>query len=206
MTGLKLGFFVSHGGSNMQAVIDACKSGRLNAVPRLVICNNSNVFALERAINEGIPFVHLSERTLESPELLDQVTLAKLREAEVNLVLLLGYMKKLGPATIAYYRGRLLNIHPALLPRYGGKSMFGINVHKAVIAARDKQTGVTIHLVDELYDHGDIVAQCRLPVRPSDTPETLAARVLEREHSFLVETLERIEKGNVELPRTIEAL
>ena len=99
-------------------------------------------------------------------------------------------MKKIGPAVLSAYAGRIINIHPALLPRHGGPGMYGRRVHEAVLAAGDSETGVTIHLVDEEYDHGHILAQTRLPVLKGDTVDSLAARVLRREHEFLVETIE----------------
>ncbi len=108
-------------------------------------------------------------------------------------------MKKLGPKTLSYFRGRILNIHPALLPKFGGKGMFGIHVHKAVIASGEKESGVTIHFVDENYDTGMIIAQTRVPVMPDDTPESLAARVLEQEHILYPETLQRIVTGEISL-------
>ena len=125
-----------------------------------------------------------------------QAILDALTRHDVELVVLAGYMKKLGPRTLTRYRGRVLNIHPALLPRFGGQGMYGARVHEAVLASGERETGVTIHVVDEEYDHGPIVAQCRVPVLAADTPETLAARVLER-----VETLERIVSGASNLGR-----
>jgi phosphoribosylglycinamide formyltransferase-1 len=129
----------------------------------------------------------------------DEAILAELRRHAVDLVLLLGYMKLLGPKTTAAYRGRILNTHPALLPKHGGKGMYGARVHEAVLAAGDTETGVTVHLVDEEYDHGEIVAQCRVRVEPDDTVESLSARVLEREHEFLVETLQAMASGRIAL-------
>ena len=157
----------------MQAVLDACASGRLHATPAVLICNNRDAEALERAA---------------------------LARHDAALVVLAGYMKKLGPRTLARYRNRVLNIHPAPLPRFGGQGMYGARVHEAVLASGERETGVTIHVVDAEYDHGPIVAQCRVPVRASDTPTTLAKRVLAREHTFLVETLERIVTGTLKLP------
>ncbi len=132
---------------------------------------------------------------------MDEAILLTLRRHEVELVVLAGYMKQLGEKTLAAYRDRVINIHPALLPKYGGVGMYGINVHEAVIAAGDPETGVTIHLVDAQYDHGQILAQCRLPVLPGDTAATLAERVLEKEHTFLVETLKNITEGKIALPQ-----
>jgi phosphoribosylglycinamide formyltransferase-1 len=109
-------------------------------------------------------------------------------------------MKKLGEKTLSAYQGGVINIHPALLPKYGGTGMYGMHVHEAVIAAGERETGVTIHLVDREYDHGSILAQSRVPVLPGDTAESLAARVLEREHTFLVETLKRIVDEEIALP------
>jgi phosphoribosylglycinamide formyltransferase-1 len=200
MAPLRLGFLCSHGGSNMQAIVDACKDGRLDAQPCVVISNNSESLALERARSEGIPAYHLSSVTHPPSEDLDQAMLDRFRNHGVNLVILAGYMKKLGPRTLRAYRGRILNIHPALLPKFGGKGMYGRFVHEAVLAAGETVTGVTIHVVDEEYDHGPILAQCEVPVMENDTVDTLSARVLEREHEFFAETLQKIAEAAITLP------
>ena len=200
---MRIGFLASHRGSNMQAVIDACRAKTLPATPAVVICNNRDAEALVRARREGIPACHLSGATHPDPAALDHAIADALARHGVDVVLLAGYLKKLGPRTIARYCGRILNVHPALLPRFGGHGMYGIRVHEAVLASGDRETGVTIHLVDEEYDHGAIVAQCRLPVESADTAETLAARVLTREHRFVVETLTSIATGGLKLPQTI---
>jgi phosphoribosylglycinamide formyltransferase 1 len=185
----------------MQAVIDACQAGRIKATPSVVISNNRDAEALARAERAGIPRYHLSGKTHPDPDRLDAEILATLERHNVDLVLLAGYMRKLGARTLARYRGRVINIHPALLPKYGGHGMYGERVHEAVLAARERETGVTIHVVDEEYDHGAIVAQCRVPVLPDDTVASLAARVLECEHEFLVETLAKIADGTLTLGR-----
>ncbi len=182
--------FASHGGSDLQAIIDGCKSGAINARVCVVISNNSDAFALQRAKNEGIPHFHMSQKILGNE--LDNEILRILKEYETDMIFLAGYLKKLGDNVLDVYNDRILNIHPALLPKYGGKGMFGINVHKAVLEAGEEFTGITIHKVNAEYDSGDIVAQTRVPVYKTDTPETLAQRVLEREHSFLVEVLSGI--------------
>ena len=184
---LRLGALASHGGTNLQAIIDACKSGELNAEVCVVISNNSGARALERARSEGIPAFHLSSIT--HPQSFDEEICRTFEEHNVDLVLLAGYMRLLGPATLARYRGRVLNSHPALLPKFGGKGMYGSNVHQAVLDAGESVTGVTIHHVDDQYDHGATLAQCEVPVLPSDTLETLEERVKERERRFWVETL-----------------
>lgn len=196
---MNLAFFVSHNGSNMQAVIDACKSGYLNVKPCVVISNNSNSEAIARAKREGIPAYHLSSKTHPNPVQLEQAILSILTQQHTELVILAGYMRRLGEKTLANYQGKVLNIHPALLPKYGGQGMYGLHVHEAVLAAGENETGVTIHQVDPQYDQGTIVAQCRLPIFKTDTVETLAERVLAKEHIFLVETLKRIVDGEISL-------
>jgi phosphoribosylglycinamide formyltransferase-1 len=187
-----LALFASHDGSNVQAIVDACKSARLRARPCLIISNNSRSGALARAGADQIPSAHLSSATHPEPEALDGAILSTLQSHQAELVILAGYMKKLGPQTLRAFEGRILNSHPALLPRFGGKGMFGRAVHEAVLAAGETETGITIHQVDEEYDHGAIVAQCTIPILPGDDVETLGARSLAREHAFWVETLQEI--------------
>jgi phosphoribosylglycinamide formyltransferase-1 len=183
----------------MQAIIDACKDGRLNAKPCVVISNNSRSTALERARKVRIPSYHLSGKTHPNADELDSAVLATLQEHQANLVILAGYMKLLGPKTVGHYRGRILNVHPALLPRFGGKHLHGRAVHEAVLSSGERVTGVTIHLVDEEYDHGPIVAQSEVAIRSDDTVDSLAERVLRREHEFYVETLQKIGRGEIKL-------
>jgi phosphoribosylglycinamide formyltransferase 1 len=197
---LNLGFLASHNGSNMQAVISACKTGVLIARPAAVISNNGDSGALLRAKQEGIPYYHLSSKTHPVPGELDEAILDALVSNKVGLIILAGYMRKLGPLTLKHYKGRVINIHPALLPKYGGEGMYGIRVHQVVLEAGEKETGVTIHLADGEYDCGTIIAQSRVPVLAGDTAEVLAERVLEREHSFLVETISKIITGETRLP------
>jgi phosphoribosylglycinamide formyltransferase 1 len=184
----------------MQAILDACRDGRLDAEPCIVICNNSDAPALERARRAGVPACHLSNRTHPDADSLDEAISATLQEHGANLVVLAGYMKKLGPRTLGRYRGRVLNIHPALLPKFGGQGMYGRRVHEAVLASGEKTTGVTIHLVDEEYDHGATIAQRTVPVLPADTAATLGERVLKVEHELYVDTLQRIARDEIKLP------
>ncbi len=139
----------------------------------------------------------MSAKTHPHPEKLQEAILNVLEMNQAEWIVLAGYMKKLGPKVLETYRGRILNIHPSLLPKYGGPGMCGDAVHRAVLDAGEKETGVTVHLVDGEYDHGAILAQCSVPVAPDDTVELLSRRVLEREHGFLVETLDRILKGEI---------
>jgi phosphoribosylglycinamide formyltransferase-1 len=196
---LILGLLASHRGSNVRAVVEACRDGRLGAQPGVVISNNANSGVLEFAAAAQIPARRIGGTQFADDSVRDEAILEELRRHRVDLVLLLGYMKLLGPKTTAAYRGRILNTHPALLPRHGGKGMYGARVHEAVLAAGEVETGVTVHLVDEEYDHGGIVAQCRVRVEQGDSVESLSARVLEREHAFLVETLQAIATGEIAL-------
>ena len=183
----------------MQAVIDACREGRLDAEPRVVISNNSRSMALRRAANAGIPHFHVSTMTHPDDYARDRAIVDILERHGVDLVVLGGYMKELGPQTIARFRNRIVNVHPALLPKFGGRGFFGLAVHQAVLASGDRVTGATIHLVDELLDHGAVLAQQTVSVREGDTPETLAERVLAVEHSLYVDTLRRIASGEIDL-------
>jgi len=184
--------FASGGGSNLQAIIDGCNAGKINATVCVVISNNSKSMALQRAWDAGIPAFHFSAKKIEDPALLEQTILDTLISHETDMIFLAGYMKKIGQSILHEYENNIYNIHPALLPKYGGKGMFGINVHQAVIEAGETETGITIHKVAPEYDTGEMVAQCTVPVEKNDTAETLAGRVLIREHEFLVETLRRL--------------
>ena len=195
---LKLGFLTSHTGSNMQAIIDACTAGTLAAEPCVVISNNSRSGALARARQENIAAYHLSERT--HGEALGGAILAAMQRHEVEAICLAGYMKKLGAEVLAAYEGRILNIHPALLPKFGGQGMYGMRVHEAVLAAGERESGATVHLVDEEYDQGRVLAQEKVPVKAEDTPETLQKRVLAAEHRLYAATLARIAAGEIPIP------
>ena len=197
---MRLGLLASQRGTNLQAIVDACKSGRLAAEPVVVISNNSGSGAVQRAKREGIPFHHLSGKTHPSAEALDAAIEETLEKYGVELVILVGYMKKLGPKTLSRFAGRVINTHPALLPKFGGQGMYGARVHQAVLAAGEKETGVSIHVVDQDYDTGPVIAQCRVPVEPGDTPDSLAERVVAREHEFLVETIGAIVDGRISVP------
>ncbi len=196
---MRLGFLASHGGSNMQAIIDACRRGRLDAEPCVVISNNSRSGALRRADAADIPSYHLSERTHPDGDALDRAILDALERHGVSLVVLGGYMRKLGPATISRFRSRIVNVHPALLPKFGGRGFYGKAVHEAVLASGDRVTGATIHLVDEQIDHGPIIAQREVQVLDGDRADTLAERVSAVEHRLYVATLRRIVSGDIDL-------
>lgn len=184
----------------MQAILDACQKGTLNADPCLVISNRSKAMALERAKEQGIANACLNSKTHPEEVELDQAILTAMQSHNVNLIVLAGYLRKLGDQTIQAYRNRIINIHPSLLPKFGGQGMYGHHVHKAVIAAGEKESGATIHLVDEEYDHGGTLAQMKVSISKEDTAETLAAKILPLEHKLFVNTLIKIANQEIELP------
>jgi phosphoribosylglycinamide formyltransferase 1 len=197
---LRLGMLASHRGTNVQRVVAACDTGRLAATPAVIISNNRDSAVLEFARSRGLPAVWIGGSAYDDPARRDDAICRELGNHHVDLVLLLGYLRKLGAATLTRFRGRILNIHPALLPKHGGAGSFGLHVHESVLAAGDVETGVSIHLVDQEYDHGPVVAQCRVPVLEGDTAATLQERVQTREREFLVETLHAIVAGTIGLP------
>ncbi len=197
---LRLGVLASHGGSNMQSIIDRIAEGRLDARIEIVISNNSQSGAMERARRAGLAVRHLSSQTHPDAEALDAAIHDALAGAAVELVVLAGYMKRIGPRTLERFRGRILNIHPALLPLHGGPGMFGIRPHESVLAAGDAETGATVHLVNDEYDRGPIIRQRRLPVLSADTPQELQRRVLAIEHALYPEVIAEIASGNIALP------
>jgi phosphoribosylglycinamide formyltransferase-1 len=197
---LKIGFLASHGGSSMNAILRAMADGSLRGTACVVISNNADAPALAQARTLGIPAYHLSQSRLGADVDLDKVIAETLAARGADLVVLSGYLRKLGPRTLGRYRSRVLNIHPGLLPRYGGQGMYGRRVHEAVIAAGERTSGITIHIVDEKYDHGPVLAQREVPVEAGDTPSMLAERIEAIEPHFFVETLRRIAEGTLELP------
>ncbi|HEY7840140.1 MAG TPA: phosphoribosylglycinamide formyltransferase [Gammaproteobacteria bacterium] len=197
----KLAFLASHRGSNMQALVDACRDGRLAAEPVVVISNNGSAAVLDRAASAGIPAFHLGSSNHPDADALDRVIAATLQQYSPDLVLLAGYMKRVGPRTLRAFPGRILNIHPALLPKHGGRGMYGKKVHEAVVAAGDAETGITVHVVDGEYDTGAILAQRRVSVQKGETAEALAARLLPMEHELYVDTVGKIIRGEIRLPR-----
>lgn len=196
---LRIGVLASGAGTTLQAVIDACRDGDLPARIVVVIGNNSQSGALERAHRYGIPSHHLSRLTHPDAARLDAAIRDALLAHGVDLVLLAGYMKKLGAATLAAFAGRIVNTHPSLLPKFGGQGMYGTRVHSAVIAAGERVSGVSVHLVEDEYDTGLVLAQREVAVEPGDDAAALAARVQRAEKSFLVDVLRRIATGEIRL-------
>jgi phosphoribosylglycinamide formyltransferase-1 len=196
---LRFGVLASGAGTTLQAVIDAAQSGRLPVQVAVVISNNSQAGAVARAQRHSIPWVHLSAKTHADDRRLDEAIRDTLASHDARYVLLAGYMKKVGPATLRAYSGRVINTHPALLPKHGGKGMYGSRVYNAVLASGDQATGVSVHLVDGEYDMGRVLAQCEVPVKPGDDVRSLSERVQRAEREFLVDVLGQIAEGSIKL-------
>lgn len=195
----KIAVFISGGGSNLQALIDASKSGILSGQVVLVISSKRKAYGLERAKKENIPTFVFKPKKYDSPEAAADDLFGRLKEAGVEYIATAGYLQLLPEKVVKAYRNRIINIHPALLPKFGGKGMYGHHVHEAVLAAGEKKSGPTVHLVDEIYDNGRILEQVEVDVLPDDTPETLAERVLKQEHRLFPRVLEKLIKGKYEI-------
>ena len=187
-----LGILACHDGTNFQSILDRCLTGEIPAQVGVVISNNSQSGAMRRAHQSGINTCHLSGDTHPNPDDLDAAMAQVLSDHGVDLVVLAGYMKKLGPRLLKIFKGRVINIHPALLPAFGGKGMYGMHVHRAVKEAGDRESGMTIHYVNEHYDEGNIIFQARCPVEPEDTPEDIAGKVQQLEHRHFAPVIEQL--------------
>jgi phosphoribosylglycinamide formyltransferase-1 len=182
---IRIAVFASGRGSNLASLLKSIDTGRLSGGRIvLVISNNSGAGALELARGMGIEAVHISGKTHPDPASYEQALLELLHSRRIELILLAGYMKLLPASLVTAFQRRILNIHPALLPRHGGRGMYGLAVHRSVIESGERESGVTIHYVNERYDEGDILRQQAVPVLPGDDPEKLAARILEVEHDL----------------------
>lgn len=198
---MRVGVLASHEGTTLQALIDGL-AGRPEAAVVLVISNNGDSGALRRARAANIATAHLSGHTHPDPSALDAAITETLESHGVELLILAGYMKKLGPGTLSAYAGRILNTHPALLPKFGGQGMYGMHVHRAVLAAGDTTSGVSVHVVTAEYDAGPVIARREVPVVAGDTPESLAERVQAVERRLLVDVVLDLARGRIELPRS----
>lgn len=195
---LKLGFLASKNGSSMRVILEAIRRGDLAATARLVVSNNRAAPALDYAADAGVATACIPTRL--DPVAADRALADAMDEAGVELVILSGYLRRLGPIFLERYRGRVLNIHPGPLPDFGGEGMYGRRVHEAVIAAGETHSAAVIHLVDGEYDHGPEVARLDVPLRPDETPESLEARITGLEPGFYLRTLQDIVRGDLILP------
>lgn len=183
--------FASGNGTTLQAVIDAIKEKKLIANISLVVSNNPNAYALERAKEANIKTYVIKEKENDK---IDEELVKTLSKVDVDLIVLAGYLKLIGPKLIQNYT--IINTHPSLLPKYGGKGMYGMKVHTAVVEAKEEYSGVTLHYVNNEYDKGNIIMQTVVKVLPTDTPEDLSARVQAAEKIQLVEVLKSFSTNN----------
>lgn len=193
---MKIAFLASHNGSAARAIAQACQSGLLAASPVLLISNNDGAAALQWAKELKLKTAVINGRNSSDP---DAAIAGFLEDNHIDLVVCSGYMKLIGTKTINAVHGAVLNIHPALLPKYGGQGMYGRHVHQAVFDNKDTETGATIHLVDGEYDHGRTIAQMRIPVLESDTVDMIEDKVKAAEPAFYIETLHHILSGAIPL-------
>lgn len=190
---VRISVLVSGGGSNLQALIDAQEAGNLaNAQIVQVISSSHKAYGIERAKNHNIPAKVISKQEYADLNERMHAVLEALNEAETDLVVLAGYLSILSSEVIKAYEGRIINIHPSLLPKFGGKDCYGIKVHEKVIEAKETESGPTVHFVDEGIDTGKIILQRKVEVKPEDTPEDLQKRVLVQEHIILPEAVRMV--------------
>ena len=194
---MRCAVFASGGGSNFQALLDRKAAGDLHVDFVLVIGNNSSAKAFDRARDHGINTLHIAPSHFCDEDAYAKRLADVLTDANAELIILAGYMKKLPSSIVKRYNNRIINIHPALLPAFGGKGMYGMNVHRAVLEYGAKLSGVTVHFVDEEYDHGPVILQKSVPVLDGDDEHTLAARVLEAEHGNYWRAVEAIASGGI---------
>ncbi len=192
----RIAVLASTRGTDLQAIIDAIHANKLHAELACVVSNKKNCFALERARTQGFKthFINPKDKTREE---FDAEMVSILQQEKIDLVVLVGYMRILTPVFIHAFKGKIINVHPALIPKYSGKEFYGANVHEAVLKSDDKESGMTIHYVTEEVDAGEILLQKKCPVLPGDTPETLKARVQELEKEWYPKVIEQIYQQNV---------
>lgn len=182
-----IAIFASGNGSNAESLTKYFNNGNTANV-KLIVCNNKNALVLQRAKNLNIealimPKEHLcSENPVELLEILES--------RKIDYIILAGYLLKIPLALVNKYTHKIINIHPALLPKYGGKGMYGMNIHKAVVEAKEKETGITIHLIDEIYDNGEVIFQTSCSVDPDDTPEIVAKKISLLEQTYFPKVVE----------------
>ena len=187
----RIAVLVSGGGSNLQSIIDNIEQGNLNCEISYVIADRE-CYGLERAEKHGIKNVLLDRKVLKE-KLSDEISnVLENDDEKTDYIVLAGYLSILSPEFIKKWSRKIINIHPSLLPKFGGKGMYGMNVHRAVIEAKETESGCTIHFVDTGVDTGEIILQIKVPVLSDDTPEVLQKRVLEKEHVLLIEGIKKL--------------
>lgn len=187
---MKISFLASHGGSSAKTIIAAMRKGELDAEPGIVITNNRDSAILHWCLDNAVDVRHISSKSHRGEENADEAIATVLQDAGTDLVVCSGYMKRIGPHVLSAFPGRILNIHPALLPSFGGKGMYGDRVHEAVLASHESESGATVHFVSAGIDEGLILLQRKVPVIEGDSIETLRARVQAVEPGLYLEALQ----------------
>lgn len=183
--------FASGSGTNFQSIIDAIQRGEISGTLSGLITNRPGIGAIERAQNHNIPVKIINPETFDSSSDFSKELLQTLQSWNTDLIALAGYLKKIPKSIIQAFPNRILNIHPALLPKYGGKGFYGMNVHRAVIESGDAESGCSVHIVTEEFDQGPVIAQTKIAVAPDDTAESLAHKVLIEEHKLYPKAIQK---------------
>lgn len=194
---LRLAVFASGTGSNFMAVVESIEAGRLNAVVVGLISNNPDAGAIAFAKSKHIPHEIVNKKRYPDENEHDTKILNILEQWQANFIILAGYMKMINPQIVEKYKNRMLNIHPALLPSFGGKGMYGLHVHETVIEYGVKYSGVTVHIVNNDYDAGPVVLQHVVPVLDDDTPQSLQQRILKEEHKIYTEAIQLFAENRI---------
>ncbi len=195
---MKIAFLASRNGSGFRAVVAAIEAGEIPARPCLLVSNSPRALALDFARTHGIADRVIP--TQDDPVAADHALAEALSASGADLVVLSGYLRRLGPVTLARFPSRIVNIHPGLLPQFGGEGMYGRRVHEAVIQSGAAESGITIHLVDGDYDHGPVIGLWRVPLTPGETAESLEQKITSLEPARLAETVRQIATGELKLP------
>jgi len=183
---IRIAIFASGSGTNAQRISEYFAEKQGSITVALILSNNSSAYVLERARNLGVPGIVFTRTEFYETSRIPDI----LKENSIDYIVLAGFLWLIPDPILTAYPGRILNIHPALLPSYGGKGMYGMKVHEAVIASRDKESGITIHLVNQKYDEGKILFQAKCVIEESDTPESLAGKIHELEYKYFPEVIE----------------
>lgn len=188
---MKISFLASHGGSSARKIIETIEHGGLPGFEiGILITNNKDSAIYDWCLTHGIEVFHISSKTHSDKE--DQAIKKALQSADTELIVLSGYMKKIGPQTLSAYSGKILNIHPSLLPKFGGRGMYGDFVHAAVLEAGETVSGATVHFVTDAYDEGPLLLQKKVPVLSGDTVESLGQRVRAIEADLYINALKKL--------------
>jgi len=188
----KIAVFASGSGTNFQSIIDAVESGKITATICGLLAGKPGIKAIKRARKHNIPVEILDKRNFHNDAVYEKKLNGILKQWSPDLIVLAGYLRKIPDSVVSTFKDRIINIHPSLLPEYGGKGFYGMHVHEAVIANNEIESGCTVHVVSEEYDQGKILGQVKVPVYPDDTPEILQQRVLMKEHQLLIQVINEL--------------